>query len=105
MGRTGPGTGHRPSGEGLAVPFRTGGAKKRRDANEPPICDALEAVGARVYQVSGRGLPDLLTFFRGRCYAMEVKTATGKRTPAQADIPWPVVRSVDDALRVIGAAR
>lgn len=84
------------------MPFRRGGAGKRRDANEPAILKALHAVGARTWQISGAGLPDDLILFRGRYYVIEVKTRTGEKTEAQADIPWPVVRSIEDAYRVIG---
>lgn len=83
--------------------FRKGGAKKRRDANESGIVKALEAVGCRVFRVSGRGLPDLLIYRRGRCYAVEVKTAKGLITPAQDRAPWPIVRTPDEALLAVGA--
>jgi hypothetical protein len=81
--------------------FRKGGAGKRRDANESSIIEALRHCGCEVYQISGRGVPDLLVFREGQFYPMEVKTATGKRTQAQQGMPWPVVRSVADAIRVI----
>lgn len=85
--------------------FRRGGAKKRRDANEPQIVQALRAVGCETWQLSGTGLPDLLVRRAGMFYAMEVKTAKGGMTEAQAAIPWPVVRSVEDALTVVGVGR
>jgi len=85
------------------VSFLKGGAKKRRDSNEKALRDALQAVGAECWQISGRGLPDLLVRFRGRYYAAEVKTAKGKETEHQGD--FPIWRSVDDALRAIGAVR
>jgi hypothetical protein len=85
--------------------FRTGGASKRRDASEGLIVDALRRVGARVWRVGGRGLPDVLVFYRWVFTPMEIKTGTGRLTAAQTDIPWPVVRTVDEALKVIGAAR
>lgn len=85
--------------------FKRGGAAKRRDVAEAPIADALRAVGARVERVSGRGLPDLLVGFRGRYYALEVKTGSGRQTAAQRETGYPVVRSVDEALRIIGASR
>ena len=87
------------------MPFRTGGAGKRRDANEQAIVEALEAVGARVYRVSGRGLPDLLCERQGRFYALEVKGTKGRPTEAQRDIPWPIVRSISDALAVVGVSQ
>jgi len=82
--------------------FRRGGAKKRRDANEPAIVQALEAVGAQVWQLSGRAIPDLLVWFRGRAFVGEVKTATGKQQPSQVGTPWPIWRSVEDAFATIG---
>jgi hypothetical protein len=88
------------------VAFRRGGAKKRRDANEPAIVDALRAVGCEVWQVSGRGLPDLLIRVHGaaggRWQPLEVKTPKGTLTAAQGDLRWPVVRSVDEALALVG---
>ena len=85
--------------------FRKGGEGKRRDGNEGEIIDALESVGCQVWQISGRGLPDLLVYREGRYYPMEVKTRTGRLTDAQQDIPWPIVRTVDDAFAVIEGLR
>lgn len=73
----------------------------KRDANEPEVVQALVAVGAEVWKVSGRGLPDLLVKFRGRFYAGEVKTATGKLRASQG--AFPVWRSPAEALAAIGA--
>lgn len=81
--------------------FRRGGAGKRRDANEPDVIDALEKAGAQVWQVSGRAVPDLLAWYRGRPFVMEVKTRLGKQKPSQVGTPWPIVRSADEALAVI----
>jgi hypothetical protein len=80
----------------------TGG--KRRDATEKPIVEALRAYGALVYHVSGAGMPDLLTLYRGVWRPLEVKSAKGTRTALQIDMPWPVVRSVAEALAAIGIA-
>jgi hypothetical protein len=83
------------------VTFRRGGAKKRRDANEPVILHALEAMGVQTWQLSGRAVPDVLCWFRGRPYVFEVKTATGKLQPSQVGTPWPVVRTVAEAAAVV----
>jgi hypothetical protein len=72
----------------------------RRDANEPAIVQALEAVGAEVWKLSGTGLPDLLVRFRGVLYAPEIKTRHGKLRASQG--AFPVWRTVDDALTAIG---
>jgi hypothetical protein len=76
---------------------------------EPAIRQALAAVGATIVQVSSPGAPDLLVTYQGRLYAAEVKSGTGKLTPAQVRLGagehWPIWRSVDDALRAIGALR
>lgn len=78
----------------------------RRDAVEQAIVDALRDVGAeRITKVSGKGAPDLVFQFRNRVHAFEVKTSTGKRTDAQKKTLWPIVRSVEDVLRAIGAVR
>jgi Holliday junction resolvase len=82
----------------------------KRDLNEFSIVDALRTVGADVYRLSAKGVPDLLVSFRGETFLMEIKTRTGKLTPAQ--IKWRdqwqggpvgVVRTVDEALAFIGA--
>ncbi len=83
--------------------FRRGGAGKRRDANEKALVAGWRAIGAEVWQVSGTGLPDVLVRFRGRLHAFEIKTATGTLTEHQGD--FPVVRTMEDGLREIGAVR
>jgi len=83
------------------TPFRRGGGSKRRDTNERTIIDALRAIGCDVWQVSGAGLPDLLVRTTTGSYVpMEVKTKSGKLTRVQAQqaAPWPIVRSIEDAL-------
>lgn len=84
--------------------MRTGQARKR-DANENGIVEALEAVGAKVLRVSGKGLPDLFVCYRGKWKALEVKSATGRLTDAQAwheDYSVWIVQSADEALKAIG---
>lgn len=81
-------------------PIRWGAGGKRRDANEPAIRDALHDVGAETWQISGRGLPDLLVKFQGRYYVGEVKTETGKLRETQG--AFPVWRTTTDALQAIG---
>ena len=85
--------------------FRKGGAARRRDANEPAIIDALESIGCRVWQLHGRGTPDLLVYRGDRYIPMEVKSHTGAQTEAQRDTPWPIVRTVEAAIRVVGGLR
>ena len=79
------------------------GQSRKRDANEKAIVDALRAVGAEVTRISGEGAPDLLVKRRGRLWAFEVKGPKGKRTEAQVESQWPIVRTVDEALKSIGA--
>lgn len=85
----------------------------RIDANHAEIVGALRGVGAHVQSLAdlGRGVPDLLVGFRGRWVVIEVKGPRGKLTAAEQSwvdecgtrAPVHVVRSVDQALRVIGA--
>jgi len=82
--------------------FRRGGAAKRRDALEPDLLAALHAAGVQTWQLHGTGLPDLLTLFRGRYLPLELKSGSGTLTAAQEGIPWPVVRSLDDASAALG---
>jgi len=81
--------------------FRRGAGGKKRDTAEGPIVDALRAVGVRVWYLGGVGLPDLLCCYRGRYSVFEVKTGKGRKTAAQVDIPWPVVRTPEEALMEI----
>lgn len=46
----------------------------QRDKSEPDIIDALRKVGATVWQVSGKDIPDLLVGYKGRTFLLEVKT-------------------------------
>lgn len=85
------------------------GQSRRRDANERAIVAALEAVGMHVTRLSGPGAPDLLVRAPGASlrlgvglYAFEVKGEKGRRTAAQQDTGWPIVRSVSEALAAVG---
>ena len=75
----------------------------RRDSNEREMIDRAEAVGAKCWQVSGKGLPDLIVKFRGGFHCGEVKTDKGKLTKNQGD--FPVWRTSEDLLKAIGAIR
>lgn len=67
----------------------------KRDAAEPAIVSALEALGCVVWRVSGKGLPDLVVFCRkGRnpdgsirrtTFVADVKGPKEKATPAQEE--------------------
>lgn len=89
--------------------FLCGGAKRRRDAIEPAIVEALKALGATVIQLSGRApVPDLLVGFRGQWFPMEVKSgASAKLTTAQLAAAGNgqqqpiIVRSVEDAIAAV----
>ncbi len=83
----------------------------RVDANQAAIADAQRAVGAWVWDTHalGNGFPDQLVFFRNRFYLQEIKSRTGKLTPAEQE--WhrqypgaaDIVRTPEQALQVIGA--
>ncbi len=81
----------------------------RRDKNETIIVDALKGCGVQVFRVSGEGLPDLLLYRHGMWLPVEVKGPDGKLTPAQvetmAKAPFPVLRSIEDALAVLPLLR
>lgn len=88
--------------------------KNHRDKSEKPIVAALRAVGAHVFLLSGKGVPDLLVFCNGRWTPLEVKTPKAQRlrgnldifTPAQKDArstaPYPVVETIEQALAAVG---
>jgi hypothetical protein len=86
-------------------------AIRRTDKNQQKIVDALRDIGASVLPLHtvGHGCPDLAVGFRGDTYFLEVKSGKGKLTEAERAFfaQWrgraAVVRSVDDALRAIGA--
>ena len=83
------------------------------DANQAEIVRALPAVGASVQSMArlGSRCPDLLVGYRHHWYVLEVKMPLGKLRPWQVE--WMkqhkgltnVVRSVDEALKAIGAAK
>lgn len=86
---------------------------KRVDRNQPEIVMALRKMGARVAElhVVGKGIPDICVGFRGANYLLEIKTEKGKLTDDQ----WAwhelwtgqvaIVKTVDEALRAIGAIK
>lgn len=89
--------------------MRRVGQVRRRDTAEKGIRTALEAVGATVIPISGKGAPDLFVVYRGQMWGAEVKTAKGKLTPAQQESGagrlWPIWRTPEEALKTIGAVK
>ncbi len=86
------------------------GQNRKRDANEADIVAALRRVGARVWRLSGAGVPDLLISHKGRWHVLEIKKPRqGKLTDAQCNtraLAWfPVATTVDEALRAIGCLK
>ena len=83
----------------------------RRDSTHAAIRQALRDVGCSVHDCAdlGRGFPDLVVGYHGRTYLLEAKSPKGKERPGQAAArlawrggAWEVVRSVDEALAVVG---
>lgn len=80
----------------------------KRDVNELEIIRALEWAGATVVRLSAKGVPDLLVGIDNQTYLLEVKTDKGALTTDQTVFfsTWAgqaaVVRSIEDALKVIG---
>jgi hypothetical protein len=80
------------------------------DANQAEIVKALRKVGCSVLSLAaiGRGAPDLLLGYQGKNVLLEVKRPRGKLNDQQQAFraAWQgdlcVVRSVDDALLVLG---
>jgi hypothetical protein len=85
--------------------YLRGGARRRRDAIEPAIIEALRARGAQTWQVGGRGLPDLLVWYRNHPVVLELKSGHARLSAVQAraDAPWPVVRTVEEAVKAVEA--
>ena len=80
------------------------------DLNQTEIVQALRQAGATVQSLAavGKGVPDLLVCFRNKLYLMELKILKKNLNPLQEK--WHklwggkvhVVRSIDEALKVIG---
>lgn len=87
-----------------------GGRKKKRDANELEIVQALENIpGVMVVPIDKP--VDLLVGYNGNTFLLEVKNPDGKNKlePDQVDFieEWPgdtvhVVRTIDEALTALG---
>ena len=83
--------------------------RRKRDANHKAIVDALEAVGARVFDLSGvgGGCPDIACLKPNKrdVVLIEIKTEKGALKPGQiqAHQEWPVVvvRTIDEALDAV----
>ena len=85
--------------------MRRGGAGKRRDANEAAIIDGLRRRQAQVWQVSGADLPDLLVLRNAVWLPLAIKTVKGKLTKTESQgVPWPIVRTVDEAEKLLWQA-
>lgn len=93
---------------------------KRIDDNQNEIVKGLRQIGAEVQSLAelGRGCPDTLVAFRQRWYVAEIKD--GSKPPSRQkltdkEIDWHkkfnphapvhIWRSLDDALRTIGAMK
>lgn len=75
----------------------------RRDANEKPIREALEAVGVEVWPISGKNRPDLLCCYRGRWMPLAVKMPKGALTDDEKQgVKWPLVRTPGEAFEALG---
>ena len=82
------------------------------DMNQPEIVDALRKVGVSVVSLAsiGQGCPDLLAAKGEKVWLIEVNGPKGKLTPDQQRfvLDWRgvvhIVRTVDDALQLVGVA-
>ena len=85
---------------------------KRTDGNQAEIARGLRKLGLSVFSTHavGRGFPDLVVFnaISGCLMLLEVKSASGRRTPgqkqfaAQFDGAVAVVRDVAEAACAVG---
>lgn len=86
--------------------------RNRIDGNHSEIIKALQKCGATVQDLSqvGGGCPDILVGIFGKNYLIEIKNPETKYDLSTEQILWHdqwkghkiVVRTVDEALRVIG---
>ena len=93
--------------------MRHRGKANKRDANEPEVIAAFEALGARVQKLNETGCPDLLVGYRRHNHLVEVKD--GSKAPSQRALTddqvcwmdrWPalvyVVKSADEVALLVG---
>lgn len=83
--------------------------RKRVDANQSEIVEALRKAGCSVFVAStvGKGFPDLIVGKSGRTVLMEIKTKKGTLTEDQVHFyeHWKgsaiiIVRTIEEALAV-----
>lgn len=90
------------------------GAGGKRDENEPAIIKALRAHGCVVWQLSGKGIPDLLVLHRKGRWLADVKMP-GKPTTKPQEDAWDeaatkarcavfILRSPEDAVAMLNNA-
>lgn len=87
--------------------------RRKRDANHKAIVDALQAVGARIFDLSGvgGGCPDIAVLKpdKRNVVLIEIKTDKGtlKQTQQRTHQDWPIVtvRTVEEALQAVGVER
>jgi len=82
------------------------------DTTHRPIVEALRSVGASVIDLAavGHGVPDLLVGYRGDMWLIEVKGPKTRLSESQRILhgawrgkPIAVIRTIDEALALIGA--
>lgn len=82
----------------------------RIDVNQPEIVEAARKVGAFVMHTFrlGAGCPDLMVYFKGVWYPIEIKYGKGKLTldeekfHAACPAPIYIVRCVEDLYSLLG---
>ena len=83
--------------------------RRRVDANQREIVEALRQIGASVWITSslGGGFPDLVAGWKGRTYLLEVKVSPVKLTTDEEgfQLAWrgqvAIVTNVEEAMEVI----
>ena len=83
----------------------------KTDTNHAEIVEALREIGANVFDTHdvGSGFPDIIIGYRGVNFLAEIKGPKGTMTPLERWFhnDWggqvAIVRTVDDAYRLIGA--
>jgi hypothetical protein len=86
----------------------------KRDENEPDIIKALRANGCVVWQLSGKGIPDLLVLHKGKKWLADVKMP-GKPTTKPQEDAWEeaatkarcsvfILRTPEDAVKMLNNA-
>ncbi len=82
---------------------------KRTDNNQTAIVNMLREFGASVVDLHevGHGCPDIVVGHHGKNYLMEIKSESGRLTPAEQNFKdtwrgnYYIIYNIEDALKIL----